>query len=381
MASMVMRKQEAGNGPGVHVQAVRQAMARRLLPWFDANRRDLPWRKEPREAYAVWVSEIMLQQTRIEAVIPYYTRFLKVLPDIVALAAVDEDQLLKLWEGLGYYSRARNLQKAARLVMEEYGGELPRKAAELKRLPGIGDYTAGAIASIAHGEPEPAVDGNVLRVMTRVLARADDIMQPGTRTDIANLLRQCYPSGERAGLLTEGIMELGETVCLPNAVPRCENCPLNTLCRACLQGATERYPVKSPPKDRRIEHRTVLLLRCGEKYAVRKREGKGLLAGLWEFPNLDGALDEVQAGEVVRTLGGEVLRIENCGEAKHIFSHVEWHMCGFLVRVEEVESALCRSLEEKLDAQMVDRTQLEEVYAVPSAFRVYTQIAKTLVKA
>ena len=309
-------------------EALTKACAEKLIDWCASVRRPLPWRLSP-TPYHVWVSEIMLQQTRIEAVIPYYARFLEALPDIQALAKVDEDQLLKLWEGLGYYSRARNLQKAARRVMADFGGELPREAAQLKPLPGIGDYTAGAIASIAYGEPEPAVDGNVLRVMTRVLARADDIMLPKTRADIASLLRTCYPRGERAGLLTEGIMELGETVCLPNTAPRCEACPLNALCRACLNGETERYPVKSPPKERRIEQRTVLLLRCGDRYAVRKREGKSLLAGLWEFPNFDGAMDEVQAIEAVRTLGGEVLHIETCGEAKHVFTHVEWHMTGW----------------------------------------------------
>ena len=302
--------------------------AEKLIAWCKTVRRPLPWRLSP-TPYHVWVSEIMLQQTRIEAVIPYYARFLAALPDIRALAEVEEDKLLKLWEGLGYYSRARNLQRAARQVMADHGGELPRKASELKKLPGIGDYTAGAIASIAYGEPEPAVDGNVLRVMTRVLARADDIMQPKTRADIAALLRSCYPSGERAGLLTEGIMELGETVCLPNTAPKCGACPLNALCRACLNAETERYPVKSPPKERRIEQRTVLLLHCGERYAVRKREGKGLLAGLWEFPNLNGALDDAQAREAVRALGGEAQSIEPCGEAKHVFTHVEWHMRGY----------------------------------------------------
>ena len=313
-------------------EALTKACAEKLIDWCAAVRRPLPWRLSP-TPYHVWVSEIMLQQTRIEAVIPYYARFLEALPDIRALAEVDEDKLLKLWEGLGYYSRARNLQKAARRAMTDFGGELPRKAAELKALPGIGDYTAGAIASIAYGEPEPAVDGNVLRVMTRVLARDDDIMLPKTRADIASLLRACYPTGERAGLLTEGIMELGETVCLPNTAPRCGDCPLNAQCRASLNGETERYPVKSPPKERRMEERTVLLLHCGDRYAVRKREGKGLLAGLWEFPNLDGTFDETQVREAVRAFGGEALSIEACGEARHIFTHMEWHMHGCRVEL------------------------------------------------
>ena len=323
-----------------------QETAARLIDWCAAVRRPLPWRLSP-TPYHVWVSEIMLQQTRIEAVIPYYARFLDALPDIPSLAAVEEDRLLKLWEGLGYYSRARNLQKAAKRVMSDFGGELPREAAKLRTLPGIGDYTAGAIASIAYGEPEPAVDGNVLRVMTRVLACPDDIMQSGTRAGIASLLRGHYPRGERAGLLTEGIMELGETICLPNAAPKCDACPLNTICRACLREETDRYPVKSPPRERRIEQRTVLLLCCGGRYAVRKREGKGLLAGLWEFPNLDGALDEAEALDAVRALGGEAVGIEPCGEAKHVFTHVEWHMRGYRIALaEELRGFLWKTPEE-----------------------------------
>ena len=305
-----------------------------LTDWCAAVRRPLPWRLSP-TPYHVWISEIMLQQTRIEAVIPYYARFLEALPDIESLAEVEEDRLLKLWEGLGYYSRARNLKKAAQKLTADFDGELPREAAQLKTLPGIGEYTAGAIASIAYGEPEPAVDGNVLRVMTRLLAKDDDILLPGTRADIASLLRQCYPRGERAGLLTEGIMELGETLCLPNAAPKCEVCPLRELCRACLAGETERYPVKSPPKARRIEQRTVLLLRCGERYAVRKRSGKGLLAGLWEFPNTEGTLTERDVRACKESLGGIVLALEPCGEAKHVFTHVEWHMRGYSVLLSE----------------------------------------------
>ena len=326
--------------------ALVQSAAGKLIDWCAAVRRPLPWRLSP-TPYHVWISEIMLPQTRIEAVIPYYARFLEALPDVAGLAAVEEDRLLKLWEGLGYYSRARNLKRAAERIMADFGGELPREAAQLKTLPGIGDYTAGAIASIAYGEPEPAVDGNVLRVMTRLLARDDDIMLPKTRADIAALLRRCYPRGERAGLLTEGIMELGETLCLPNAAPRCEACPLKELCRACRTGQTERYPVKSPPKARRIEQRTVLLLRCGERYAVRKRGGKGLLAGLWEFPNEDGSLTEAEVRALIQSRGGSVLALAPCGEAKHVFTHVEWRMRGWRAALsEELPDLLWKTPEE-----------------------------------
>ena len=327
-------------------EALVQSCIPLLIDWCKASRRPLPWRLEP-TPYHVWVSEIMLQQTRIEAVIPYYARFLEALPTLETLANVEEDILLKLWEGLGYYSRARNLQKAARLVMAEYGGELPREAASLRKLPGIGDYTAGAIASIAYGEPEPAVDGNVLRVMTRLLARSGDVMLPQTRADVAALLRAHYPRGEAAGLLTEGIMELGETLCLPNTAPKCESCPLSSLCRAYQRCETERYPVRSPKKERRMEERTVLLLRCGARYAVRKREGKGLLAGLWEFPNVPGALDEAGVLAAVRVLGGEPLAVTPCGEAKHVFTHVEWHMRGYIIELEtELGGFLWKTSEE-----------------------------------
>ena len=341
-------------------EALVQRCCALLIDWCAAVRRPLPWRLSP-TPHHVWVSEIMLQQTRIEAVIPYYARFLEALPDVAALAEAEEDRLLKLWEGLGYYSRARNLQKAARRVMADFGGDLPRSAKELRSLPGIGAYTAGAIASIAWGEPEPAVDGNVLRVMTRVLACPDDVLLPKTREHVAALLRGCYPRGERAGLLTEGIMELGETVCLPNAAPRCERCPLRELCRANCTGRTADFPVKSPPRERRTEERTVLLLACGGRYAVRKREGKGLLAGLWEFPNLAGALDEAQAAAAIKALGGELLSITPCGEAKHVFTHVEWHMRGFRAELKAEAPGFLWKTPAEIDAEC----------PIPTALRYY----------
>ena len=297
-----------------------------IADWDAAVRRPLPWRLDP-APYHVWISEIMLQQTRIEAVIPYYERFLAVLPDIPSLAEVDENALLKLWEGLGYYSRARNLKKAAAIVVGKYGGELPASAAELRSLPGIGDYTAGAIASIAFGLPEPAVDGNVLRVLARLLADGRDVLSPAVRRGFTELLRRSYPGGERAALVTEGLMELGETLCLPNAAPRCELCPLRELCLAREKGLAAELPRRSPQKERRSEEKTVLLLRCGERTAVRRRADSGLLAGLWEFPALDGFRTE----EELRAVFPEALSIEPCGEARHLFTHVEWRMRGFSV--------------------------------------------------
>ena len=340
-----------------------QNCIRRILDWYPGVRRALPWRDEP-TPYRVWISEIMLQQTRIEAVIPYYARFLAELPELADLAAADEDRLLKLWEGLGYYSRARNLKKAAQGVMAEYGGELPRSAAALKRLPGIGDYTAGAIASIAWGEPEPAVDGNVLRVLTRVLANGADILQTKTRAALTALLREQYPAGKDAGLLTEGLMELGETVCVPSGAPDCAACPLAALCRAHRSGTEERYPVKSPPKPRRIEERTILLLCCSGRWAIRRRADKGLLAGLWEFPSVEGWLSAEEAEAAARALGGRVLSCTPCASARHVFTHVEWHMRGWRIELEgETEGLVWRSAAE-----------IRGSYSIPTALRAYQKI-------
>ena len=328
----------------------------RIADWDAAVRRDLPWRRSP-TPYHVWISEIMLQQTRIEAVIPYYERFLAELPDVAALAAVDDDRLMKLWEGLGYYSRARNLKKAAQQVIERFGGALPATVEELRSLPGIGDYTAGAIASLAFHQAEPAVDGNVLRVLSRLLASKDDVMSPAVRKAVTEQLRDVYPSGERAALLTEGLMELGETVCIPNGEPLCDACPAAALCRARAAGDPTQYAVRSAPKARRIEERTVLLLRCGGKYAIRRREEKGLLAGLWEFPSCEGTLTR----EEIAVQFPDALSLEPCGSAKHIFTHVEWHMTGWRVELpEEAPGYVWETAE-----------TIRTAYSVPTALKYY----------
>ena len=331
-----------------------------IIAWYRENRRELPWRENV-TAYTIWISEIMLQQTRIEAVLPYYRRFLEELPDIAALAAVEDDRLLKLWEGLGYYSRARNLKKAAQMVMEKNGGDLPRTAEELKKLPGIGEYTAGAIASIACGESTPAVDGNVMRVITRLLACGDDIDEPKTKRKITEMLQGCYPKGEEAGLLTEGLMELGEVLCLPNGAPQYELCPLRTLCLAHQEGRETEYPVRQGKKERRCERRTVFLLRCGERIALRKRPEKGLLAGLWEFPNCEGWPEEADAERQAEKWGLKPAGIAACGEARHVFTHVEWQMKGYEV--------LCR---EAADGFIwMTPEEMRKSCPVPTAFRFY----------
>ena len=336
------------------------AAAKALVDWYRVNRRSLPWR-EDRTPYRVWVAEIMLQQTRIEAATGYYRRFIEALPDVRALAEVDEDRLLKLWEGLGYYSRARNLKKAAIQITERWGGELPRTAAELKTLPGIGNYTAGAVASIAWGEPEPAVDGNVLRVMMRLLACPDDVTDEGTRLKTAQLLRKVYPRGEKAALLTEGLMELGETVCPPGGEPACLCCPVRELCLAFELGTQKEYPKRQKTKQRRIEEKTVVLMRCGDRFALRKRPKSGLLAGMWEFPCSEGLAER---GELEKLAGVRVLSCRDLGEAKHVFSHVEWHMHGWLLDCES----------ENDDFVWLTRLQIEENCPIPAAFRAFTRI-------
>lgn len=332
-----------------------------LLSWYRTNARDLPWRQEV-SPYHVWVSEIMLQQTRVEAVKGYFSRFTEVLPDLASLAACSEQQLLKLWEGLGYYNRVRNLQKAAQVVMERHAGSLPASYEALLELPGIGPYTAGAIASIAFGIPVPAVDGNVLRVMARLTADASDIAEQRVKRLAEDKVREMIPQ-DNAGMFTQALMELGAVVCLPNGAPLCEQCPLSVFCEGRKQGIAQELPVKSAKKPRRIEDRTVLLLVHDRRVAIRRRDGKGLLAGLWEFPTVLGELTGTQAIPTVRELGLEPLRIQAIGRSKHIFTHIEWQMSGLLATVEQMGS----------DDALVwaDVQQLREEYPLPSAFRAY----------
>ena len=302
-----------------------------LLAWYDLNGRTLPWRSVV-TPYRTWVSEIMLQQTRVGAVIPYFERFMEELPDVSALAAVSEERLLKLWEGLGYYSRARNLQRAAKIVVSDFGGALPQSYHALLSLPGIGEYTAAAIASINFSEPVAAVDGNLLRVAARVSGCGEDIMDAKVR----RLFRQRLDAAidlDRPGAYNQAMMDLGATVCLPNGAPKCKICPARTVCEAYKNGLTEVLPVRAKKKARKIEERTVLLLFQGRKVALRKRPDTGLLAGLWEYPNLPESLDEAGALLALAQMGLSAKSIEPAGSAKHIFTHIEWDMKGYFADV------------------------------------------------
>ena len=327
-----------------------------LLAWYESERRPLPWRDDV-SPYHIWLSEIMLQQTRIEAVIPYYERFLSVYPTVAALAAADDEQLMKLWEGLGYYSRARNLKKAAVRIVEQHGGELPADYNALRALPGIGAYTAGAIASIAFGLPVAAVDGNVLRLISRLTDDDTPIDLPAYKKQVQEALRAVYPA--RAGDFTQALMELGATVCGPDRKPDCANCPCNGFCMGNRNQTAERLPVKLPKRQRRAEDRTVFILSCGGHYALEKRENKGLLAGLWQFPNLQQKLDTDGVLLAVEEMGLKPVDLLRIVERKHVFTHVEWDMRGVYIEVADLGG----------NFTWLARMEIEEQTALPTAFR------------
>ena len=327
-----------------------------LLPWYDVHRRDLPWRAD-REPYHVWLSEIMLQQTRVEAVRGYYARFLEALPTLKSLANADDLLLHKLWEGLGYYSRVRNLKKAAQIILEKHDGVFPRDHASVRALPGIGDYTAGAICSICYDAPTPAVDGNVLRVISRLTDDDTPIDQPAWKKQVRDALAQVYPP--EAGAFTQALMELGATLCGPNRKPRCGECPCREFCLAHARGTAEALPVKLPKRQKRVEAYTVFILRCDGKYALEMRGQQGLLGGLWQFPNVPGKLDLSDAMLALDKMGLKVRDILRQGERKHIFTHIRWEMRAYWVEVSaETDRHIWLTPEE-----------INETAALPTAFR------------
>lgn len=336
-----------------------------LLSWFAENGRPLPWRLDA-TPYHVWISEVMLQQTRIEAVIPHYEAFIRLMPDLTALAEMPEERLLKCWEGLGYYSRARNLQKAAKAVVASGESALPQTYAELIRLPGIGEYTAGAIASIAFGECVPAVDGNVLRVLSRLLNDDTDVLSPAGKKHFTAVARALVP--QTAGQFNQAIMELGETVCLPHTAPRCTVCPLAAVCRGKRAGTAADLPVRKKPRARRVEQKTVFLLLSEKEDAVllHKRPQSGLLAGLYEFPNADGALTAEETLELLNEQGFTVYEMEKTAPAKHLFTHIEWQMSGFMARV-------C-ARDVSADCVWAGTEELMGRFALPSAFKPFLKI-------
>ncbi len=340
------------------------ALVKPLCLWYEKNKRSMPWRDDA-TPYHVWLSEIMLQQTRIEAAKAYYERFITRLPDVEALAGVPEEELLKLWEGLGYYNRARNLQKAAKILVERYEGRLPADYGLLLELPGIGSYTAGAVASIAYGVPAPAVDGNVLRVTMRWLGCDDDISKSGVRKKMGRSIMNVIPQ-EKPGEFNQALMELGEVVCIPNGMPLCEECPIASSCLARKSGRQTELPVKPGKKERRIEQRTVLVLEWQGKIAVRKRSSRGLLANMWEFPSFDGYLSENQVCGMICGESARPVRIRQLHDGRHIFSHVEWHMKAYEITLKD-------SVPQHIvpDLLWIKKEELENRYAVPVAFHCF----------
>ena len=332
-------------------------LAQVLPDWYQSHRRDLPWRRD-REPYHVWLSEIMLQQTRVEAVKGYYLRFLDALPTVDALAQAEPDLLHKLWEGLGYYTRVRNIQKAARQILEDHGGVFPTDHKKVLSLAGIGDYTAGAICSICFEQPTPAVDGNVLRVTSRVDACYDPITDAKTKKAVAARLAAVYPAG-RCGDFTQSLMELGATVCVPNGAPHCDVCPCRDFCRACETGCQMELPVKAAKKERRVEEKTVFLLRCGNQYAVARRPETGLLAGLWAFPHVDGRQSPQAALDQAAAWGVHPKELLKTVEKSHIFTHVRWDMTGVYLTCGQPAGPF----------RWVTAEEIREEVGLPTAFR------------
>lgn len=335
-----------------------------LLAWYQLNKRSLPWRDQV-SPYRVWVSEIMLQQTRVEAVKPYFARFMEALPTIKDLAECPEEKLLKLWEGLGYYNRVRNMQIAAKTVMNEFDGQIPADYDQILSLKGIGSYTAGAIASIAYGISAPAVDGNVLRVISRLTEDDTDIMKQSTKVKVEQALAEVMPEG-RAGDFNQALMELGATVCVPNGTPHCQECPWTKICLANRNDSWSGLPVKSKAKPRKIEQRTILIIRDGEHVILEKRPAKGLLAGMYQFVNLTGTFTEEDALRHVQEIGLHPMRIQKLEDAVHIFSHVEWHMKGYMIQVDSLTR-------DEADVIFVNVEDAQKNYAIPSAFAAYTK--------
>ncbi|MBR4289098.1 MAG: A/G-specific adenine glycosylase [Oscillospiraceae bacterium] len=330
-----------------------------LLPWYRENRRELPWRQTA-DPYRIWVSEIMLQQTRVEAVKGYYARFLDRLPDIAALANCDDDELHKLWEGLGYYSRVRNLKKAARVIEERHGGVFPSDHAAALALPGIGDYTAGAICSIAFSRPTPAVDGNVLRVLARLRADEEAIDLPQVKKRVREELAAIYPT-DCPGEFTQALMELGATVCVPNGEPKCDLCPCREICQG--RESWQTLPVKLPKRAKKQEDRTVFILRCGDRYAIEKRPSRGLLAGLWQFPNVAGHLRAAEAVAWAEERGLHPRNVEKSIDRNHIFTHIRWDLRGWFLEVDAAAGGFTWLTLDEIDTQA----------ALPTAFRQFRE--------
>ncbi len=333
--------------------------AEKLVSWFRLNKRSMPWRDDP-SPYHVWVSEIMLQQTRVDTVIPYYLRFMEALPDLESLSSCTDDRLNKLWEGLGYYSRAKNLKKAAAYCMEQYEGQIPDSFEKLLLLPGVGTYTAGAVASIAFHEKTPVVDGNVLRVLSRLNASCRDIRDPAVKTWLESELR-IFLQGSQLdpGEFNQALMELGALICVPNGAPKCPACPWKNDCRACVEGRTGEIPVISPKQSAKRAAFTVLIYVYGNAVGIEKRPRKGLLSGLYGLPLLEGKLTEQEVRNYLTNEGFAFNSVRTLPDERHVFTHRIWDMAAFCIKLEKAVPGLL----------FVTAGELDEKYALPSAFK------------
>ncbi|MFV0381355.1 MAG: A/G-specific adenine glycosylase [Breznakia sp.] len=332
----------------------KKAFTQDLLMWYDDNARELPWRSHP-TPYHVWVSEIMLQQTRVEAVKAYYQRFLKRFPSMASLALANDDELYKQWEGLGYYNRVRNMKKCAQICVEKYNGTLPATYDELLRLPGIGTYTAGAIASIAYKEVVAAVDGNVLRVFSRLLMSEDDVLKEATKKKFQSIIYEYIPS-DRPDAFNQALMEIGALVCVPNAIPRCNICPLMKHCQGYKDGKAQSLPIKKAKKMRKVEKKTILICVYDKQVRLQKRASTGLLADMYEFPSLQGFYTKKQLHEKFP----KAFKIKKLSRSKHLFTHIEWQMEGYMIEMGDADMS-----------GLVNYQEMQDCYAVPSAFKEY----------
>lgn len=336
-----------------------------LLEWYDIYKRNLPWR-EDQDPYHVWISEIMLQQTRVETVIEYYKRFIKEIPSISCLATIEEDRLLKLWEGLGYYTRAKNLKKAAMIIQEKYNGKFPNTYEEILSLPGIGEYTASAIGSICFSLKEITIDGNVLRVYMRIYNCRDNIDDLKVKRKVRSQLKLIIP--DRSGDFNQALMELGEIICLPSGIPKCEICPIKKYCQAYQEKTYMNLPIRNLKKQKKIERYTVLLICYHDQIAIQKREKKGLLSDMWQFPNIEGHLDL----EKVTKYLTDYISIDQSIQYTHIFTHRKWNMISYYIKIDDKQKYL--------QYHFVTLTEMDQKYSIPTAFQPFKKTLEQIIK-
>lgn len=340
----------------------------KVIKHYSKNKRKLPWRDDP-QPYKIWVSEIMAQQTRIETVIDYFNRFMKSYPTIDELANTPLDSVLKSWEGLGYYSRAKNLHKAAKIIVEEYGGIFPNDKKTLLSLPGIGPYTAAAILSIAFNQCEPAIDGNFIRIAARIM-KYDEPPRNAKGLKFQQEFWGSLICIEAPGDFNQGIMDIGSRICRPNGEPLCSSCPLSFTCLSYQEGNPLDYPIKIKKKPRKTIDKTILLLKLEDKFLFRKRPEDGLLSGLWEFPHLKGNLTEKKVLDFLNSKGYRGIKIEKGPNYNHIFSHREWHMTSYLINLDPFVV-----METPKNMKWLNLKELEN-YTIPTAFKPFLEMIK-----